>query len=41
MWDDNETQDQSRTKGELSKDNLEDENSFFDDQPLTDNYSNV
>ena len=36
MWDDNEAQDQSRTKGELNKDNLEDENSFFDDQPSTD-----
>lgn len=39
MWDDNETQDQTRTKGELNlnRDNLEDENSFFDDQPLTNN----
>ena len=30
MWDDTEIQDQSRTKGELNKDDLEDENSFFD-----------
>ena len=43
MWDDNETQDQTRTKDELNlnRANLKDENSFFDDQPLTNNHGNV
>ena len=41
MWDDTEIQDQSRTKGEVNKDDLEDENSFFDDRHLTNNNSNA